>query len=78
MSKLSERTELDVQKCEIINNIVEDNFLVGNKNKVKIIERFVKKINLSTYEANNIYNEAMSIISSGIYEKLKYLFKDKG
>lgn len=60
-----------------INNIVEDTFIIGKKNKEKIIEKFEKQINLDENEANKLYEIVMRIIGTEIKNKLKHPFKSQ-
>lgn len=75
IKKLAKKTGLDEKKCAEINNVIENNFIVGRKNKDKIISELISKINIDEKEANKIYNSAMEIIGSGIMDKIKNPFK---
>ena len=46
IKELSKQTSYNEERCNTINNIVEDTFIIGKKNKEKIIEKFEKQINL--------------------------------
>lgn len=76
IGRLKEELNYSEEQCVIINNIVEDTFLIGKKNKEKMIERFVNELNVNKEEANRIYEVFMSIIGNGIKDKLKHPFKD--
>lgn len=75
IKKLSEITKLDTLKCEKINEIMENTFLVGKKNKEKIIEEFVEKIGINKTDAESIYEKSMEIIKDALKDKLKHPFK---
>lgn len=75
INELSNQTKLDKDKCILINNILEDTFLIGKNNKEKKITRFMDELNLSREEANNIYNTASNIMAKALKEKLKHPFK---
>lgn len=77
IKELSKQTGYDENKCNVINNIVEDTFIIGKKNKDKMIEKFEKQIELDENEADKLYETIMSIISSEIKNKLKHPFKSK-
>ena len=75
INKLKNELDLDLEKCIIINNILEDTFLIGKKNKEIMIDRFVNELNISIDDANNIYEKVMDIIKNAIKNKIKHPFK---
>lgn len=75
IKELANKTGYNEEKCLQINNIMEDTFLIGKKNKEKMINDLKNKLNIAEDEANKIYEIAMSIISSEIKNKLKHPFK---
>ena len=77
IKELSKQTSYNEERCNIINNIVENTFIIGKKNKEEIIEKFEKQINLDENEANKLYEIVMRIISTEIKNKLKYPFKSQ-
>ncbi len=76
IEKLQKELKYDDEKCIIINKIIEETFLIGRKNKQKMIDRFIEEVNVNDDEANKIYETFMDIISKGLKEKLKHPFKD--
>ena len=40
IKELSKQTSYNEERCNTINNIVEDTFIIGKKNKEIIIEKF--------------------------------------
>ncbi len=77
IKELEKVTGLDNNKCTIINNILESHFIIGRKNKEKIISDITSQLSVSNEEAENIYESAMSIIGNGIKDKLKHPFKSQ-
>lgn len=75
IKELESITELDNEKCTIINNILENNFIVGKKNKEKIVSDIADELTVTKEEADKIYELAMSIIGSQIKDKLKHPFR---
>lgn len=75
IKELSEQTGYNEEKCILINDIIENNFILGRKNKDKIIQDLQIKINLSEDDAENIYDISMRIIAGEIKDKLKHPFK---
>lgn len=76
IKRLKKELNYTEEKCVLINDIAENTFLIGKKNKEKIISEFVQKLNVSESDANNIYEVFMTIIGSGIKDKLKHPFRD--
>lgn len=74
IDELSKQTGYDSEKCTVINSIVEDTFIIGKKNKEKMIERFKAELNFNDDEANRVYEIAMNILGSGVINKLKHPF----
>lgn len=74
VKELEKVTGLDNEKCVMINNILESNFLIGKKNKEKIVSDIVEQLGFTTLDAEKIYESAMSIIGTGIKDKLKHPF----
>lgn len=75
IKELSNRTGYNENRCLQINNIIEETFLIGKKNKEKMINDFENKLSINEDEANKIYEIAMNIISSEIKNKLKHPLK---
>lgn len=71
------RTNYTQEKSILINNILEDNFIIGKKSKEKIINDLKEKLFLTEQESEYIYEISMDIISKSIIEKLKHPFKSK-
>jgi len=74
IDELAKRTGISIDKCEEINKILENTFLLGSKDK--IIEKIKTKLNLSDEIVNKVYDTAMDILGNGIMNKLKNPFKD--
>ena len=74
IKELSKQTGYDEEKCTEINSILEDTFLIGKKNKEKMIEKFMQKLNIDENESNKIYEISMQIIGQQIANKLKHPF----
>ena len=77
IKELSKQTGYDEEKCIVINSIVEDTFIIGKKNKDKMIEKFEEQISLDENEANKLYETIISIIGSELKNKLKHPFKSQ-
>ena len=77
IKKLEDITGLDNEKCIIINNILESNFIVGKKNKEKIVFDMAEQLGLTIEEAEELYESVMSIIGAEIKNRLKHPFKSQ-
>lgn len=73
--ELENVTGLDNNKCTIINSILEDHFIIGKNNKEKIINDIMNQLQITNEKAQNLYESVMSIIGTGIKDKLKHPFK---
>lgn len=78
IKELSKETGYDEEKCILINNIIENYFIFGRKNKDKIIQDLQVKASLSEDDSENVYDIAMKIITGEIKNKLKHPFKSQG
>lgn len=74
---LKEKLNIDDSKANIINNILENNNIIGKNNKEKIINDLIGQLNIDNEEANKIYETAMSIITTAIKNKIKHPFKSQ-
>lgn len=73
---LKQKTNYSNDKCIIVNNVLENNSLIGTNNRNKIINDLM--INSFTEEeAYNIYNIAKKIVFKEIKYKLKHPFKSQ-
>ena len=74
---LGEKLDLSEEKCILINDVLEDNFLIGKNNKEKIISGLMDKLDVDETEANHIYEVVSSIITGELKEKLKHPFRSQ-
>ena len=77
IKELSKQTGYDGQKCILINDIIENYFIFGRKNKDKIIKDLQINASLNEDDAENIYDISMKIITGEIKNKLKHPFKSQ-
>lgn len=80
IKELERVTGLTNEKCNIINNILESNFIIGKKSKEKIISDIISELGLTEEAAEKIYESSMAVLGSGLKEKIKHPFgsqKDK-
>ena len=76
IEELVKQTGYKKEKCIIISDSLEDNFLFGKNNKQKTINALMNNLNCDEKEANHIYGITSSIITKEIKNKLKHPFRD--
>ncbi|MFR2586042.1 MAG: hypothetical protein ACLTAK_05800 [Bacilli bacterium] len=74
---LEEKSERNENDCLIVSEILERHFIIGKKNKEKIINELQEKLSVSFNVANELYNIISKIIINGIKESLIHPFKSK-
>ena len=67
--KLKELTKRNDEEIAIIDEILNNYFVIGRHNKEKIIADFKEKLNLNDEEADNLYNQCSEIIVKGIFKR---------
>lgn len=77
VSELSKQLNYSIEKCYIINNILENNFVLSKKSKAKIIDDLIGQLDIENKEATKIYDIAIKIINDEIKRKLKHPFKNQ-
>lgn len=77
VQELSKQLSYSIEKCTLINDILENNFFISKKNKDKIIEELISQLDLSEDEASNVYDVSTNIIKSEIKNVMKHPFRDK-
>lgn len=74
---LSKQTGYDEEKCILINDIIDNYFIFGRKNKDRIIQDLQIKASLSEDDSENVYDIAMKIITREMKNKLKHPLKSQ-
>lgn len=82
INKLKELTNYDDEKCNIISEVVQNNFSIGEDAKDKIINALKDRLHISDEDVEKIYNickqilgdEVMDKIGNGVIDKIKGLF----
>ena len=69
IKELSKQTGYDEEKCTLINNIIENYFILGRKNKEKIIKDLQIKANLNEDDSENVYDISIKIITGEITQR---------
>ena len=68
INKLIENTNRSTDECNIIYDVLNNNGIIGRKNKERIKSDFIKKLKVSEKEANEIYNICMGIVIKDFFE----------
>lgn len=69
LEKLMENTNKSEEDCRKINEIVNSHFIIGKNNKIKMMNDFMKQLNVSEEEADDLYNICIELILKGIFHK---------
>ncbi len=77
IKELENKLYYSEEKCIMINEVLENNFFLSQKNKDKIIKELIIKLNCDEFEATKIYDIAVKIIQDEIKYKLNHPFKSK-
>ena len=67
--KIKELTKRSDEEVTIIDEILNNHFIIGKNNKEKILEDFQEKLKISYEEADELYNECSEIIVKGIFKR---------
>ncbi len=71
---LQKELNYEEEKCVLINDILENTFLIGKKNKEKMVQEFMTKLNVDEKEANEIYEISMHLLSNELKRKILHPF----
>lgn len=75
ISELVKQTGLTNEQGAAANDIFENTFLAGNKNKDLIVSQLTEKLGIDESKAAMIYTAAIGILSSGVLDKVTSIFK---
>ena len=67
--KLKELTNKTDEEIAIIDEILNNHFIIGKNNKKKIIDDFKEKLKITEEEADDLYNQCSEIIIKGIFNR---------
>jgi hypothetical protein len=65
---LKEKTNRTEKECIIINDILENHFIIGHNNKDKIKKDFMEKLQISEDESDKLYNICAELIIKGTFK----------
>ena len=76
IEKLKEEANYPENKCILINDVFENHFIIGKKNKQKIINELISK-SFTEDDSENIYDISMNIITNEIKNKIRNIKQKK-
>ena len=74
---LAEELGYPVEKCILINDVLENHFFLSKKNEETIIDELMQQLEVDHEEANRIYEAAIKIIKEEVKNKLKHPFQNQ-
>lgn len=77
INELSKQLSLSVEKYAVINDILEGNFFISKKSKPKIVDELIRRLDISSDSAENIYDVSVRVLNSEIKNKLHHPFGRK-
>lgn len=77
IKELSKVTGYSIDECNVINDVLENNFFISKKSKDKIINELMSSLKINETEANAIYEISKKIINDELKNKLKHPFKSQ-
>lgn len=77
VERLQQELVFPEEKCREINDILENNFLIGKSNKDRITKELINRLELTKEEAERVYNKSIEIITNELKEKMKHPFKSQ-
>jgi len=77
IEQLQENTDLSKEQCILLNDAMEENFIIGKNNKENTINLIMDNLKVDYKKADEYYNIAISIITNNIKNKIKHPFKSQ-
>ena len=77
INKLMNEVNVDLNTATIINSVIEDYSFFGKKNRTKIVNALVERLDVTEDEAENYYSIASRIIKESIKYKIRHPFKSQ-
>ena len=77
IDKINKETGYDLDKCNIINEIIESHLIIGKNNKEKTLNDFILKLDIDREEADELYNKCIQILGNEFKKKIRHPFKSK-
>lgn len=68
IEELMKKTGKSENECIVVNEILENHFIIGHNNKDKIKKDFIEKMQVTEKDADNLYNICAELIVKGIFK----------
>ena len=76
VKQISKELNVDESRARQIADLLEENFLIGKKNKENTIQLFADNLKVTEEEANEIYDKCIDVIKNNLVQKVKHPFKN--
>ncbi len=75
IEKINDETGYGLDRCKIVNDIIESHLIIGKNNKEKILNDFIVKLDIDKQEADELYNKCIKILGSEFKKRIRHRFK---
>ena len=75
IKKIQSELNCDLSYATMVNDVMEEYFIIGKKNKEKTIDELEKTLQIEYTEAEHIYEVCSNIIKTAIKDKIKHPFR---
>lgn len=75
IQEIMKQANLSQDQGDMVNEIFQNNFIAGNKNKDTIVKSIGEKLGVDEAQADQIYTIAAGLLASGVLSKVKGIFK---
>lgn len=75
INEIMKELKCDESYARQVLDLYEENFIIGNKEKT--IALFINNLNVSTEEANNLYEVCSKMVASSLKDKVLHPFKNR-
>ena len=65
------------EQCSLINDILENNFVISKKSKKPILNELMSRLEIDEEEATRIYDASVKVIKEEVKDKLKHPFQSQ-
>lgn len=66
IKELERKTQYSAEQCAVINDVLENHFVLRKKNKPKVVAELIERLGVDEAEADSVYEMSMSIIKTEI------------
>lgn len=76
IKELEIKTNYSPEQCTVINDVLENHFILRKKNKPKVVAELSERLAVGNAEAEKIYGQVMEIINAQIKTAKRRPFGD--